>query len=108
MNCMPCTKDTESVTIWTDGGFCGNADEYVASCSPNICTCPNGTPTVADGFAGTLCDTATEDCSQCEVAYKLSGTPAAGSAQVCIPKKICATTQVANSDKSAAGSVKGE
>lgn len=30
------------------------------------CTCPNGTPTVVDGSAGTLCDTNLQvDCSEC-------------------------------------------
>ena len=108
MNCMRCTrKDTGSVTIWTNSGSCGNADNYVASCSANICTCPNGTPTVADGFAGTLCDTATEDCSQCSAGHSLSSIPVAGSAQRCLPNKPCTSMQVENSDQSATGSIAG-
>ena len=48
------------------------------------CTCPNGTPTVFDGSAGTLCDTNTQvDCSACNTGYTISATPAAGSAQTC-------------------------
>ena len=72
----------EKVPIWTDGsGSCGSTT--LPSCSPNICTCPNGTPTNADGIAGTLCDTATVDCSQCDAGYQLSAPAAFGSASTC-------------------------
>ena len=54
------------------------------SCQPNICTCPNGTPTLSSGSGGTLCDTATVDCSGCNVGYKLSSAAASGSAQKCL------------------------
>ena len=99
---------TGPVTIYTNGGSCGsNANAYEASCSPNTCICPNGTPTIANGYAGTLCDTATIDCSQCDEGSTISDTPAAGSAQVCIPIKPCSATQVPNSDKSTTGSITG-
>ena len=99
---------TGPVTIWTNGGSCGlNADSFEATCSPNICTCPNGKPTIANGYAGTLCDTATVDCSQCNEGYIISGVPASDSAQICIPNKPCSATQVPNSDKSTTGSITG-
>ena len=99
----------EKFMIWTNGGSCeNNAEEYIAKCSPNICTCPTGTPTVAGGYAGTLCDThGGIDCSQCNDGYTISGTAAAGTAQTCSPINPCSTTQVSNSDKSATGSIKG-
>ena len=53
------------------------------TCVANTCTCPNGTPTVATGSGSTLCDTATVDCSVCNVGYKISATAASGSAQTC-------------------------
>ena len=65
----------------------------------NACTCPNGTPTVATGYDATLCDfnTATVDCSACNVGYKLSSAAASGSAQKCIPK-CAAGTYITASD----------
>ena len=100
---------TGPVNIYTNGGSCGlNADAYEATCSPNICTCPNGTPTIANGFAGTLCDTHESiDCSRCNDGYTISGIAAADSAQVCIPNTPCSATQVPNSDKSTTGSITG-
>ena len=46
--------------------------------------CPLGTPTLATGLGGTLCDTATVDCSSCNAGYTMSATAVSGSAQTCI------------------------
>ena len=54
----------------------------------NECTCANGTPTVATGSAGTLCDIADEDCSACDAGYALSAPAAAAGLQTC--KRQCA------------------
>ena len=49
-----------------------------------LCTCPNGTPTIASGAADTLCTADGEDCSACDAGYHLSGTAAEGTATNCI------------------------
>ena len=67
-----------TVTCGTNGLF------NTVSCIANTCTCPNGTPTIASGSAGTLCDTATVDCSRCNSGYAISATAAAASAQTCV------------------------
>ena len=91
--------------IWTDGS--GKCAAYLPSCTPKVCTCPNGEPTVAHGNAGTLCDTATVDCSKCDTEFVISAEASAGLSQICIPVKPCTPTQVAGSDQSAAGSIQG-
>jgi hypothetical protein len=48
-----------------------------ATCKPNVCTCPKGTPTKATGsrFNHTLCEVdGEEDCSACSQGYKVSVT----------------------------------
>ena len=53
----------------------------------NTCTCSNGTPTVATGTDGTICDTNNqEDCSACGAGYTITDTAASGSAQTCTGK----------------------
>ena len=92
--------------IWTDGSGTACA-AYVPTCTPKVCTCPNGTPTLATGSEGTLCDTATEDCSECNAGFVISAKAVAGLSQICLPVKDCSPTQVPNSDQSAADSIKG-
>ena len=76
-------------------------------CTSNICTCPNGTPTLFDGNAGTLCDTAEQvDCSSCTAGYTLSQAAAAGTASTC-NVNTCTPTQVLNSNKAAANTISG-
>ena len=71
------------------------------------CTCPNGTPTVVGGSAGTLCDTKSQvDCSDCSTGYTLSEVAAAGTTSTC-NANTCTPTQVANSDKAMANSISG-
>ena len=95
MKCSTCTKeipwgDTGPVSVWTNNGACvGNADVYAPTCTANICTCPNGTASIANGIDGTLCDTATIDCSQCDAGYKLSAPANFGSASTCILIEPC-------------------
>jgi len=47
------------------------------------CTCSNGTPTVASGNNGSLCDVPGEDCSTCDANYFLDFVAAPGSHQTC-------------------------
>ena len=48
------------------------------------CTCTNGTPTVFDGSAGTLCEVHDRhDCSACNAGYRLSAAAGTG-AQTCL------------------------
>ena len=68
------------------------------TCVANICTCPFGTPTTALGSGGTLCDTETVDCSNCNAGYTISATAISGSAQTCVAN-TCITTQIPNSNK---------
>ena len=71
------------------------------------CTCPNGTPTLFDGNAGTLCDTAEQvDCSACSTGYTLSEAAAAGTASTC-NGNTCTPTQVTNSNKAATNAITG-
>ena len=58
--------------------------EGTPTCVPNICTCSNGTATVATGFGATLCDVAGEDCSACIDGYAISDTAAADGLQTCV------------------------
>ena len=98
--------DETFINIWTDGSGTACA-AYVPTCTPKVCTCPNGTPTLATGSEGTLCDTATEDCSECNAGFVISAKAVAGLSQICLPVKDCSPTQVPNSDQSAADSIKG-
>ena len=76
---MDCSACDTGYTI-SDTAAAGSAQTCVA----NTCTCPNGTPTVAAGTDGTLCDTDNQvDCSACGTGYTISDTAAAGSAQTC-------------------------
>ena len=52
---------------------------HESSCQQNVCTCPNGTPTIASGSGDTLCeaDSAT-DCSACRAGYTLSASAGTG------------------------------
>ena len=72
------------------------------SCQPNICTCPNGTPTLSTGSAGTLCiTTSMTDCSACVAGFRLSATPVAAGQQTCISCVAGSTyKQSTNSDSS--------
>ena len=96
MKCSTCTKETWDrtgpVSVWTNNGACvGNANVYAPTCTANICTCPNGIASIANGIDGTLCDTATVDCSQCDAGYKLSSPANSGSASTCIVIEPCTT-----------------
>ena len=83
-------------------------------CSGNTCTCPNGTPTITGGSAGTLCETdSTVDCSSCDVGYTISiyyngyveATAGAG-LQTC-NANTCTATKVEFSNKAATNSITG-
>ena len=75
-------------------------------CSGNTCTCPNGTPTITGGSAGTLCETdSTVDCSSCDVGYTISATAGSG-LQTC-NANTCTATKVAFSNKAAKNSITG-
>ena len=53
-------------------------------CVANLCSCPNGTATVAAGNGGSLCEiTGTVDCSTCNTGFVLNASAALGS-QACI------------------------
>jgi hypothetical protein len=55
----------------------------LTTCVANVCSCPNGTPTVSSGTGGTLCEThSAVDCSACNTGYSLSA-PAGAGAQTC-------------------------
>ena len=60
----------------------------------NVCTCPNGTPTVFNGVSTKLlCETtATVDCSACDTEYTISATPATG-LQTCASCTLCGATE---------------
>ena len=120
-----CPNGTPAVASGSGGTLCDTATVdcsacnagYTISASPasgsaqtcvaNTCTCPNGTPTVASGSGGTLCDTATVDCSGCNAGYSISASPASGSAQTCNIKS-CTATYVLNSNKATANSITGK
>ena len=63
-------------------GYAANSGN--TACDANICTCPNGTPTVATGSGGTLCDVPGVDCSTCGTGYRLSATAASGGLLTCV------------------------
>merc|ERR1711865_245979 len=126
-NVCTCPNGTPVVAVGTGGTFCGaNADVDCSACNPgyslsvtpaadtlstcpaNICTCPNGSPSVAAGAGATLCETdADVDCSACNVGYSPSVTPAAGTLSTCVANQ-CAATEVANSvDHSSSGAITG-
>ncbi len=48
-----------------------------------ICTCPNGTPTVATGTGAAMCEVSGVDCKSCNLGYTISGTAGVG-AQTCV------------------------
>ena len=124
-NVCTCPNGTPVVAVGTGGTFCGaNADVDCSACNPgyslsvtpaadtlstcpaNICTCQNGSPSVAAGAGATLCETdADVDCSACNVGYSPSVTPAAGTKSTCVANP-CAATEVANSvDHSSTGAI---
>merc|ERR1711865_1205087 len=126
-NVCTCPNGTPVVAVGTGGTFCGaNADVDCSACNPgyslsvtpaadtlstcpaNICTCQNGSPSVAAGAGATLCETdADVDCSACNVGYSPSVTPAAGTKSTCVANP-CAATEVANSvDHSSTGAITG-
>ena len=48
-------------------------------CASGNMTCPNGTPTVADGSGATLCETdGSGDCSECDAGYGRSAAAGSG------------------------------
>jgi uncharacterized Zn-finger protein len=70
-----------STRLCTAGSF---AALVAPTCTANTCTCPNGTPTVATGSAGTLCESNGDvDCSICGTSYSLSIAAAAGTLSTC-------------------------
>jgi hypothetical protein len=55
------------------------------STAANVCTCPNGTPTVANGSAATLCENdGNVDCSACNPGYMFSSAVAGNGSQTCV------------------------
>jgi hypothetical protein len=100
-NACTCPNGTPTIASGTGGTLCesnGNVDcsacntGYTISaaagagaqtCSANVCTCPNGTPTVASGTGGTLCESnGNVDCSACITGYTISMAAGTG-AQIC-------------------------
>jgi hypothetical protein len=68
------------------------AGEGPQTCVRNTCTCADGTPTVATGSGGTLCENDyTEDCSECDDHFTLTA-PAALDLQTC----YCTACSTAN------------
>eukprot|EP00808_Paulinella_micropora_P007749 g81599.t1 len=73
---------------FNDAGCSYGATTYL--CQPDgstpavviSCICPNGTPTVASGSGGTLCERTWVDCSSCESGFALSAPAGLGS-QTC-------------------------
>ena len=60
------------------------AADTLSTCEANVCTCPNGTPSVAVGTGGTLCEAdADVDCSVCDAGFSPSVTPAADTLSTC-------------------------
>jgi len=62
-------------------------------CCANVCTCPNGTPTVATGSGATVChvqDSASKfhDCSACNKGFTLSTAAAANTLSTCVGKSL--------------------
>ena len=54
-----------------------------------MCTCPNGTATVTNSIAETICETAgVVDCSACDSGYILTEADDEGSAQACEGEEI--------------------
>jgi hypothetical protein len=81
-----CANDGTEDCRTCDAGFVMSAVAGAGqqTCIANACTCTNGTPTIATGTAGTLCDTnGQEDCSACAGGYHLSDTAPAGTATTC-------------------------
>ena len=101
--CKTCTTTSCSSGTTMITGCTKIADRQ---CSVFICTCPNGTPTIAAGSDATLCDAATVDCSECDTGYTMSAPAASGSAQTC-NANTCTPTEVANSNKAGTGSITG-
>ena len=101
--CKTCTTTSCSSGTTMITGCTKIADRQ---CSVFICTCPNGTPTIAAGSGATLCDMATVDCSECDTGYTMSAPAASGSAQTC-NANTCTPTEVANSNKAGTGSITG-
>ena len=88
-----CTAvDQELYTLTTavaNGGTActGSSTKCVQGDIP-VCTCPNGTPTIATGAADTLCVYDGEDCSACDAGYHLSGAAAEGTATTCVGETL--------------------
>jgi hypothetical protein len=97
---MQCTAGCVSTGSLTDNIDCdGNNDGSstgTSQCLDAICTvkpvggvqvtcsCPNGTPAVASGSDGTVCEGDGDvDCSACDAGYTISDTAASGSLQTC-------------------------
>eukprot|EP01047_Picozoa_sp_COSAG01_P048569 COSAG01_NODE_4743_length_4771_cov_36.935360_1_plen_249_part_10 len=100
-NVCTCPNGTPTTASGSGGTLCesnGNVDCSACStgytisaaagagaqtCSANVCTCPNGTPTTASGSGGTLCESnGNVDCSACSTGYTISAAAGAG-AQTC-------------------------
>jgi len=76
--------DVDGTDTCAPCGAGATAGVYDTECTDNECECPNGTPTVASGTGGTLCDTdGQEDCSECKSDYGLNIAAAAGTASTC-------------------------
>ena len=90
-----CTAiDQELYTLTTAAAGVGTACTGSSTkCVPGdgnipVCTCPNGTPTIATGAADTRCTADGEDCSACDADYHLSGTALDSTTTTCVGETL--------------------
>ncbi len=88
-NCSACSSEACSAGVCRPG-YSNFSAGNPPSCVANVCFCPNGTPTVATGAGGTLCEAhGAVDCSNCtSVGYWLNATAGSGQ-QSCSGTFMC-------------------
>jgi hypothetical protein len=81
-----CTAVDQELYTYGGGAACTGSSTKCVPGDGNIpvCTCTNGTPTLATGAAGTLCTADGEDCSACAAGYHLSDTATDSTATTCV------------------------
>jgi hypothetical protein len=95
---VDCAGTPCSATVDTDT-CCGCQAGHTLKnnvCAANVCSCQDGTPAVATGTAGTLCETnGTVDCSACNAGHTLTA-PAGPGLQSCTHTTCDGTVALAN------------